>query len=119
MSPSPFRPVIPHNSRRGHEGHACAISPVDDFFALGPYEVLLVGGQDAQRVLLAGPGLPVDDVGALVHVDGALRQSAGLRGHNGDAELADVPASRSIRPPTSPPPHPPTVLLPRLAGRAR
>jgi len=56
------------------------VLPVDDFFALGPYEVLLVRGQDAERVLLTRPGLSVHDVGALVHVDGALRQGAGLRG---------------------------------------
>lgn len=47
--------------------------PVDDFFALCPYEVLFVRGQDAQRVLLTRPGLAVDDVGALIHVDCTLR----------------------------------------------
>lgn len=54
------------------------LSPVDDFFTLRPYEVLSLGGQDAQRVLLPRPGLPIDDIRALVHVDGALGQSAGL-----------------------------------------
>lgn len=57
---------------------SCVI-PINDFFTLSPYEVLLLWGQDAQRVLLARPGLPVDDVGALVHVDCALGQRAGLK----------------------------------------
>lgn len=54
------------------------VLPVDNLAALGPDEVLSVGGENAQGVLLARPGLPVDDVRALVHVDGALGQRAGL-----------------------------------------
>lgn len=52
---------------------ACRVSPVDDLFTLGPDEMLRVGGQDAQRVLLTRPGLSVDDIRALVHVDCTLR----------------------------------------------
>lgn len=52
---------------------ACCVLPVDDLFALGPDEMLGVGGQDAQRVLLTRPGLSVDDIRALVHVDCTLR----------------------------------------------
>lgn len=50
---------------------------VDNLAALGPDEVLSVGRENAQGVLLARPGLPVDDIRALVHVDGALGQRAG------------------------------------------
>lgn len=48
------------------------LPPVDDFFTLSPDEVLFVGGQDTQRVLLTCPGLAIDDIGALVHIDCAL-----------------------------------------------
>lgn len=46
--------------------------PVDDFFTLSPYEMLSLRGQDAQRVLLACPGLSIDDIRALVHIDCTL-----------------------------------------------
>lgn len=46
--------------------------PIYDFFTLSPYEVLFLWGQNAQRVLLTGPGLPIDDVRALVHIDRTL-----------------------------------------------
>ncbi len=46
--------------------------PVDYFFTLSPYEVLFLRGQDAQWVLLTCPGLSIDDVGALVHIDCTL-----------------------------------------------
>lgn len=48
------------------------VLPVDNFFTLSPYEVLFLRGQDAQRVLLTCPGLSVDDIGALVHIDCTL-----------------------------------------------
>lgn len=48
------------------------LPPVDNFFTLSPYEVLFLRGQDAQRVLLTRPGLSIDDVGALVHIDCTL-----------------------------------------------
>lgn len=54
------------------------VLPVDNFFTLSPYEVLFIGGQDAQRVLLTCPGLSIDDVRALVHIDCTLGQGAGL-----------------------------------------
>lgn len=53
------------------------LPPIDDFFTLGPYEVLLLRGQDAQRVLLTCPGLAVDDVRTLVHIDCTLGKRAG------------------------------------------
>lgn len=40
--------------------------------------MLLVRGQDAERVLLTRPRLPLDDVGALIHIDCTLRQGGGL-----------------------------------------
>lgn len=46
--------------------------PVDDFFTLSSYEMLFLRGQDAQRVLLACPGLSIDDIRALVHIDCTL-----------------------------------------------
>lgn len=57
------------------------VLPIDDFFTLGPYEVLLLRGQDAQRVLLTCPGLAVDDVRTLVHIDCTLGKRAGLKKH--------------------------------------
>lgn len=53
------------------------LPPVDDFFTLSPDEVLFVGGQDAQRVPLTRPGLPINDVRALVHIDRTLGKRAG------------------------------------------
>lgn len=53
------------------------LPPIDDFFTLGPYEVLLLRCQDAQRVLLTCPGLAVDDVRTLVHIDCTLGKRAG------------------------------------------
>lgn len=53
------------------------LPPIDDFFTLSPDEVLLVGCDDAQGVLLTRPGLSVDDIRALVHIDRTLGQSAG------------------------------------------
>lgn len=48
------------------------VLPIDDFFTLSPDEVLLLRGDDAQRVLLACPGFTIDDIGALVHIDRTL-----------------------------------------------
>ena len=60
-----------------------ASSPADDLLGLCPDEVVLLGSQNAQGELLAGPGLPVHHVRALVHVDGALRERCGLQGRDG------------------------------------
>lgn len=60
--------------------------PVDDFFTLGPYEVLFLRGEDAQRVLLTRPGFTINDIGALVHIDRTLGQSAGLKDHNNQTQ---------------------------------
>lgn len=53
-------------------------SPIDDLFILSSDEVLLLWGDDAQRVLLARLGLCVYDVCTQVHVHRALRQCAWL-----------------------------------------
>lgn len=53
--------------------------PVNDLFILPSDEVLLVWGDDAQRVLLARFGLRVYDVCTQVHVHRALRQRARLQ----------------------------------------
>lgn len=74
------------------------VLPIDDFFTLGPYEVLLLRGQDAQRVLLTCPGLAVDDVRTLVHIDCTLGKRAGLKRHRekvGSGKLTDVLANPS------------------------
>lgn len=67
----------------GQVGHlaqyTCRNSPTDDLLGLGPDEVLLLGGQNAQGELLARPALPVHHVCALVHVDGALWEGCGLQ----------------------------------------
>lgn len=57
-----------------------ATLPIDDLLVLPSDVILLVGGDDAQRVLLARLGLGIDDVRAEVHVYGALRQRAWLEG---------------------------------------
>lgn len=58
---------------------AAAYGPVYDLSAVAADEHVPLGGGDAERVLLARPGLGVADVGAGVHVHGALRQRAGLQ----------------------------------------
>lgn len=67
--------VIPYHIPGGHH-----LLPIDDFFTFSPYEVLFLRGQDAQRVLLTRPRLSIDDIRALVHIDCALGQGAGLWG---------------------------------------
>lgn len=53
--------------------------PIDDLFILSSDEVLLVRGDDAQRVLLACLGLSINDVCTEVHVHSTLRQRAWLQ----------------------------------------
>lgn len=83
-----------------HTPHA-AYSPTDDLLGLCPDEVLLVRGQDAQRELLACAALPVHHICALVHVDGALRESCGLQeGRQGHSEAISKGTAKPHR--TSP-----------------
>ena len=56
--------------------------PVDDLFTLSSDEILLFGGDDAQRVLLTRFGLGIDDVSTEVHVHRALRERAWLEDTN-------------------------------------
>lgn len=59
------------------------LSPADDLLIVPADEDLLLRREDADGVLLARPGFGVADLRAQVHVDGALRQRAGLRtNHN-------------------------------------
>lgn len=53
--------------------------PIDDLFILSSDEVLLLGCDDAQGVLLARLGLSINDVCTEVHVHGALWQRAWLQ----------------------------------------
>lgn len=53
--------------------------PINDLFVLSSDEELLLGGDDAQRVLLARLRLGVDHICTEVHVHSALRQRARLK----------------------------------------
>lgn len=55
-------------------------SPTDDLLVLGPDEMLLLRGQDAQGEFLPCPALPIHHICALVHVDGALWEGGWLQG---------------------------------------
>lgn len=55
-------------------------SPTDDLLVLGPDEMLLLRGQDAQGEFLPCPALAIHHIRALVHVDGALWEGGWLRG---------------------------------------
>lgn len=53
--------------------------PIDDLFIVSSDVVLLLRGDDAQRVLLSSPGFSVYYVCAEVHVDSSLWQCAWLQ----------------------------------------
>lgn len=48
------------------------VLPIDDFFTFRPYKIFSLRGEDAQRILLTCPGLTIDDIRALVHIDCTL-----------------------------------------------
>lgn len=53
--------------------------PTDDLLGLCPDKMFLVRRQNAEGELLPCAGLPIYHICALVHVDGALRESGGLQ----------------------------------------
>lgn len=53
--------------------------PINDVFIVTTDEYFLLWGDDAEGVLLARPGLCIEDVCAHVHVHRPLWQSAGLQ----------------------------------------
>lgn len=67
------KPYASHKPRVSTSSSSHYVLPINYFFTLCPYEMLFFWGQDAQRVFLASPGLSVDYIGALVHVDCSLR----------------------------------------------
>lgn len=66
------KPHISHKVRLSATNRLHYVLPINNFFTLCPYEMLFFRGQDAQRVFLACPGLSIDDIRALVHVNCSL-----------------------------------------------
>lgn len=66
------KPYIPLKVRLSKTNNSHYVLPINNFFTLCPYEVLFFRRQDAQWVFLASPGLSIDDIRALVHVNCSL-----------------------------------------------
>lgn len=69
-------------------------SPADDLLVVTADEDLLLRREDADSVFLACPGLSVADLRAQVHVEGALRQRAGLRTNHSAAKFTGANSMR-------------------------
>lgn len=64
--------IQPHKLKLFTSSSLDYVLPINYFFTLSPYEMLFFRGQDAQGVFLASPGLSIDYIRALIHVNCAL-----------------------------------------------